>query len=205
MIHKLYWLGGSPCSGKSTIAEALATQYDLTYFSCDNRLWDHVATGDPNLQPTLARLHTMSSDEIWLEPVAAQVDRVFAIDREEFPLLLADLQALATDHPILAEGAALMPELVMQNAVWRTRAAWVVPTPSFQRHYYERRAWVADALKACSDPAQAFANWMARDEAFAAYITQTATAAGLPLLTVDGSHTIVDNTTWVATQLGLTN
>ncbi|MCB0109025.1 MAG: hypothetical protein KDE53_24050 [Caldilineaceae bacterium] len=46
---------------------------------------------------------------------------------------------------------------------------------------------------------------MARDEAFATYVTKTATAAGLPLLQVDGSRTIDDNAIWVATQLGLAN
>ncbi|MCB0124239.1 MAG: hypothetical protein KDE58_18415, partial [Caldilineaceae bacterium] len=108
---RIYWLGGSPCSGKSAIAERLAVQYNLTYVRCDDSLSAHIATSDPCHQPTLARLRTMSSDEIWLEPVAAQVERVIAIYREEFPLLFAELQALHTGRPILAEGAALMPEL----------------------------------------------------------------------------------------------
>lgn len=200
--QSIYWLGGSPCSGKSMIAERLAEQYNLTYFNCDARFTDHLAMSNPRHQPTLHRLRTMTSDEIWLAPVAQQVERVIAIYREEFPLLLADLHALPTERPILAEGAALMPELILQARAKGNRAAWVVPTPAFQRHYYAQRPWVADVLKECRDPQQAFANWMARDEAFAAYITQTATAAGLPLRQVDGSRTIDENAAWVATHLG---
>ena len=200
---RIYWLGGSPCSGKSTIAERLTLQYNLTYFRCDDSLTAHIASSDPRHQPTLARLRTMTSDEIWLEPVAAQVERVIAIYREEFSLLLAELQALHTGRPILAEGAALMPELVRQDPTWAAHAVWMVPTPAFQREHYRQRPWVAGVLQDCSDPVQAFANWMARDEAFATYVTKTATAAGLPLLQVDGSRTIDDNAIWVATQLGL--
>ena len=31
----VYYIGGSPCSGKSTVAEALAARYGLTYFKAD--------------------------------------------------------------------------------------------------------------------------------------------------------------------------
>ena len=45
---EIYYIGGSPCSGKSTVAEALAQQYGLAYFKADapgglqaagNRTW----------------------------------------------------------------------------------------------------------------------------------------------------------------------
>lgn len=32
----IYWIGGSPCSGKSTIAEILAEKHDFTVFKCDD-------------------------------------------------------------------------------------------------------------------------------------------------------------------------
>ena len=32
---EIYYIGGSPCSGKSTVAEALAQQYGLAYFKAD--------------------------------------------------------------------------------------------------------------------------------------------------------------------------
>jgi hypothetical protein len=68
---------------------------------------------------------------------------------------------------------------------------------------YAQRPWVADVLKDCRKPAQAFANWMARDIAFADYVATTADAQGLPLLHVDGTQSIAENAAWVATQFGL--
>ncbi len=202
MAH-IYWLGGSPCSGKSTIAELLAERYNLHYVNCDATFERHLQASDPAAQPTLHRLRTMSSDAIWLASVAKQVARVIAIYREEFPLLLAEMAALPADRPILAEGAALMPELVAQDPVRAQRSAWVVSTPAFQHHHYAARPWVADVLKDCRAPAQAFANWMARDVAFADYVATTAGAQGLPLLHVDGTQSIAENAAWVAAQFGL--
>ncbi len=34
----VYFIGGSPCSGKSTVARALSARYDLTYFKVDDHL-----------------------------------------------------------------------------------------------------------------------------------------------------------------------
>lgn len=197
-----YWLGGSPCAGKSTVAEMLAHAYDWHYINCDSRFGEHQRRSDPHRQPTLHRLATLTSDEIWLTPVADQVARVIAIYREEFPLLLADLAAAPTDRPILLEGAALLPELVAPRAAVG-HAAWLVPTAAFQQYHYAQRPWIRDVLKECSDPAQAFANWMQRDERFAHYVATTAQQHGLPLLEVDGTQTVDQNATWVATQWGL--
>ena len=202
MTH-IYWLGGSPCAGKSTIAEMLANRYNLHYFNCDHAFARHQQQSNPSDQPTLYGLGERTCDEIWLVPVAEQVARVIAIYEEEFPLILADLQALSTNQPILAEGAALMPRLVARQSAWCNQAVWVVPTPTFQQHHYAQRPWIRDVLKECSDPAQAFANWMQRDETFADYIATTATRHDLSLLQVDGTQTVAQNAHWVARQWGL--
>lgn len=199
----IYWIGGSPCSGKSTIAELLADRHNLHYYRCDDAFDRHQQASNATDQPTLHQLGTLTSDAIWLAPVAEQLQRAIAIYREEFAMILADLEALPADRPILAEGAALMPALVAQNPQWSARAAWVVPTPAFQQHHYAQRAWVAEVLSGCSDPEQAYANWMARDEAFARYVARTAEEHNLPLLHVDGTQGIAENAAWVARQLGL--
>ena len=41
LISKAYILGGSPCSGKSTIAERLAAEFDLHYYKVDDHEQDH--------------------------------------------------------------------------------------------------------------------------------------------------------------------
>lgn len=37
-MRKIYCIGGSPCSGKSTVAEILAKEHNLFYFKVDDNL-----------------------------------------------------------------------------------------------------------------------------------------------------------------------
>lgn len=182
----IYWIGGSPCAGKSTVAQALADRYNLHYYQCDAAFSAHQRRASPIHQPTLQRLATLSCDEIWLPPVAEQVARVQTIYREEFALILDDLRALPAERPILAEGAALMPSLVQPYLSKPWQAVWLTPTSAFQRLHYGQRPWIQEVLQASSNVAQAFANWMARDEAYAAWVNAQVRAAGLHLIQVDG-------------------
>ena len=185
----VYWIGGSPCAGKSTVAQALADRYNLHYYPCDAWFAEHQRRADAMHQPTLQHLATLSCDEIWLPPVAEQVARVQAIYHEEFALILDDLRTLPSGRPIVAEGAALLPQLVLPYLPRQQQAIWLTPTPAFQRTHYAQRPWIHDVLRASTDATQAFQNWMARDEAYAALINDQATAAGLRLVQVDGQQT----------------
>lgn len=202
-LSHLYWIGGSPCAGKSTIAQTLTERYNLHYYQCDFWFEVHQRRAHPDHQPQLSRLAALSCDELWLPPVAEQVTRVQAIYTEEFAMILADLQALPHTKPILAEGAALLPTCVLAHLMERRRAIWMTPTPPFQRFHYAQRPWIHDVVRTCSDPAQAFANWMARDEAYARWINEQAMALGLSLIQVDGQQTIHDLIDYVANRFGL--
>ena len=110
--NRVYWLGGSPCAGKSSVADLLAERYDLTVYRCDDAYFRHTQICNPIDQPTLYAITTMSWDEIWMRPVDVQVASELAAYREEFPMILADLSTLPPDRPILVEGAACLPNLV---------------------------------------------------------------------------------------------
>lgn len=204
-LSHVYWIGGSPCAGKSTVAQALADQYNLHYYPCDGWFAEHQRRADPAQQPTLQRLASLSCDEIWLPPVAEQVARVQAIYREEFAMILNDLCALPTDRPILAEGAALMPPLVFPYLHERRQAIWLTPTPTFQRTHYAQRPWIHAVLHSCTASVQAFQNWMARDEAYAHWINGQTTGVGLQLLQVDGQQSLSEMAELVAAWFGLSH
>ncbi|MCA9905360.1 MAG: hypothetical protein KC547_16005, partial [Anaerolineae bacterium] len=118
----IYWLGGSPCSGKSSVAQHLARDYGISLYSCDDALERHMAQATPQVQPTMARLTHMTPDEVWLEPVKAQVLRVKRIFREEFLMILADIASLP--RPLIVEGAAVMPDLVVSLLIDSAQAIW---------------------------------------------------------------------------------
>ena len=43
-----YYIGGSPCAGKSTIAEILSRKYNLYYFKVDDYLDKYIRLGAIN-------------------------------------------------------------------------------------------------------------------------------------------------------------
>ncbi|MCC6617376.1 MAG: hypothetical protein IT320_28135 [Anaerolineae bacterium] len=201
MTAKVYWLGGSPCSGKSSIAHRLARDYGLSLYLCDDVMGRHIAQATAEREPTMARLQGMTPDEIWLEPVEDQVRRVQRFYREEFSMILADIASLP--RPLLVEGAAAMPELIVPLLNDVAEAIWLVPTPEFQRRHYSRRPWVEEIIGATSDPAQAWENWMARDAAFADRMAAQAATMQLTCLRVDGQHDLDAMTAQVARHFGL--
>jgi hypothetical protein len=134
----------------------------------------------------------MSWNEIWSRPVDVAVSDEFEFYREEFGMILEDLHSMPTDRPVLAEGAALLPELVAPLVSHPRSAIWVVPTEEFQLHHYSRREWIHDILSQCENPDSAFATWMGRDAGFARLVAENATRRGFKVIIVDGTRTIED-------------
>ena len=144
-LAHVYWIGGSPCSGKSSIVDLLAastgtstklSHHAAAVYHCDDHFDKHLKLTTLKEQPAFYRLRDMSWDDLWMRSVAEQVAHELAIYREQFTMILADLLKLPTDKPILVEGAALLPELVVEVMAQRNQAFYEVPTPDFQYRMY---------------------------------------------------------------------
>lgn len=193
-LAHVYWMGGAPCSGKSSISEMLTEAHGWQQYRCDDHLPRHIAEADPGTQPALARLNGLTWDEIWLRPVEEMVVDEIHIYEAEFPVILDELLAMPADRPLLAEGAALLPHLVEPLVSSASQALWVVPTPAFLHERYPKRGeWVGEILAQCSRPDEAFSNWMSRDAAFAAWIAAQARRCGFRVVMVDGQRSIAQN------------
>jgi uridine kinase len=198
----VYWIGGSPCSGKSSIAAILVERFGWQYYKCDDYFDTHLQQATPEKQPHFYRIGQMSWDDIWMRSVAEQVADEIAIYHEQFSMILADLQAMPTDKPILAEGAALLPDLVAPLLPNPNQAIFIVPTETFQKTTYAQRDWIDGILAQCRDPERAFANWMNRDVGFGQWVVDTAVAHNLSTLIVNGQQTITQNAARVASHFG---
>lgn len=192
-LAHVYWIGGSPCSGKTSIAKALAERYGFFYYDCDHAFYRHNEIVTPQQQPVFHRVMRLTSEALWMRPVEQQTAEEIAIYQEEFPLILEDLLALTTPQPVLAEGAALLPECVTPLLRDPHRAIWIVPEAEFQLHQYSQREWAREVVKDTSDPRQAFQNWMQRDIHFARYVRQEAEQRRLRVLVVDGQTSLAEN------------
>lgn len=190
LLAHVLWIGGSPCSGKSTIAAALAARFDLASYTCDDEVERHASLATPEAAPVTHRLTRATCDELWMRPVDHQIHEEIAYYEEEFPFILNDLLALPDERQVIAEGAALMPRLLHDIGILPSRSIWIVPSPAFQQEHYARREWRHSALAGCTDPDQAWRNWMERDIGFARHVADQSRLLGLPCIMVDGSRSL---------------
>ena len=202
-LRHVYWLGGSPCAGKSSVAAIIAERHNLQLYRCDDHFEEHKAQIDPERHRTFASLAALSCDELWMRPVQVQVETELAYCRDVFAMIVEDLLSLPSSPPILAEGTDLLPECVKPLLANPGRAFWLVPTTEFQYNYYSKRAWVHDILKNCTQPAKAFSNWMGRDAGFADRVEESATSLGLDVMRIDGNLSVADVAGIVEQSLGL--
>jgi shikimate kinase len=181
----VFWIGGSPCAGKSSIARLLAARHGLRHFECDAQL---TPPADPDKCGRLAR------------PPEWQAAREIEYYREQFGAVVA---SLPPDDRVLAEGTDLLPELLAGHGVPVNQAIWIVPTPEFQLRHYARREWVAGYLAECADPVRAFDNWMRRDMLYADHVRTQAAALGATVVIVDGAASLEENAALVERHFGL--
>ena len=108
-LGHVFWLGGSPCAGKSSIGNILASRFKFDVYHADDAFEAHARRFDPVLHPTLTRWCASSWDERWMQPLDGLVRDVIDCYREHFTLILGDVLSAPKDKPLLVEGTALLP------------------------------------------------------------------------------------------------
>src|SRR3989442_11398999 len=162
MLENVFWLGGSPCAGKSSISEIIASRFGLDVYHVDDAFKVHAQCFDPIRHPTLTKWSTSSWNQRWMQPLDRLVQDVIACYQEHFTLILEDVLSLPK-RPLLVEGTALLPRLVARVLLRQSHAIWVVPTAYFQRAHYSERDGAQSIVAQCSNPEEAFQNCMERN------------------------------------------
>ena len=197
-LENIFWLGGSPCAGKSSISQILENSFDINVYRVDAAFENHRKKFEHSLHPTLCDWESSSWNGRWMQPIDKLVQDVINCYREHFSLIIEDVFVFPTDKPLLVEGTALMPREVSQVLSKRDNAIWLIPTSDFQKEKYSQREWVYEILKQCDNQTEAFYNWMERDIAFADFVRNEAEKFYLKWLLVDGSKTIEKNAAIIA-------
>jgi hypothetical protein len=185
-LTKVLWLGGSACAGKSSAARALAAEYGLTLYSCDERFAEHRRRAEPGSHPNFYRLMDVPVEELWLRPPAVQARELLLFYEDELAMVMEDLRQLP--GPVVAEGVGLLPARIAEVVSAPHQACWLIATAEFRRLHYPRRgAWLTELLGRCPDPERAFAGWMSRDDEVARELAAQAAALSLPCRVIDGA------------------
>jgi 2-phosphoglycerate kinase len=202
-LENVFWLGGSPCAGKSSISEIIASRFGIEVYHIDKAFEVHAQRFDPIAHPTLTKWAASSWNQRWMQPLDSLVQEAIACYQEHFTLVLEDLSYLSKRKSLLVEGTALLPRQVARVLASKSRAIWVIPTADFQMGHYPKRDWVRSVISQCDNPEEAFHNWMGRDIRFAKWVEEEASALHLPLLWIDANRTIGQSAEAVATHFQL--
>lgn len=198
----VYWIGGSSCAGKSTLARMYAEKHGLELYSCDEHFDSHLKCISTNEYPAMHKVSTMGPNEaFYTREVQEQLSVYIQSFVEDFSFVIKDL-AKKTDKPVVVEGNQLLPSLVTAYLNEHHKAVWIVPTEKFQREQYSKRVWIHDILQNTEKPDVAFDKWMSRDALFSDFIQKTASELQLNLLKVDGSKTLQENFEYIENLFG---
>ena len=192
----LYMIGGSPCSGKSTIASLLARQYQLLHIKLDDLVEEMMSQASADSQPICLLRQDRNPEEM--------ADEEWRFYEEIFPYVKSYL-IKNQNRPLLLEGAGLLPHLVKELECQASSYLCLTPTADFQKKHYIQREWVPYVLEGTTNPKQAFENWMQRDILFAQMVLKEAVLLGYPSLITDGSQSENQTAEEVARLLKLSN
>jgi len=197
MMDNIYFLGGSPCCGKSTIAEFINKKYGFQYYKPDDFLREYIQKGKDDGNEWLKYIANMPMDKIWLrDPQLLNKEELLTYEHL-FPYFISDLNNFSKDIPIITEGAAFLPNLIDQLQVDKVHYICIVPTKEFQINHYKKRSWINDYLSTYPNKEKAFNNWMERDSLFASAVLNQAKDIGYETLIVDGQKSVDENLLFV--------
>lgn len=189
----VYYLGGSPGSGKSTIAKMLTKQYGFHHYKLDDYLFKYMKKAARMGKEHSLLARTLNQEQTWMRKPQIQAEEEIRIYEEIFPYALDAIRKLQLKKTVIAEGAGFMPQLIAEQHVPLSRYICIVPTNDFQRKIFAKRTWTKLFLNRCSDSSAAFENWMQRDALFANDVLRQAKALGYRSILVDGKRTIAEN------------
>jgi hypothetical protein len=184
-LPHVLWLGGPPCSGKTSISLLLAGRHDLRSYNSDLHAWEHHDRAVERGWTAGTFWEAATPDQRWLADPEEIVRQTLDANAERCRLMLEDIEALPDSPLVVAEGTPLLPWLVADRVAGPDHAVWLVPTPDFQRARLLERPSVE--FDRTSDPEQALENRIARELAVGALIESEARERGFRVIGVDGS------------------
>ncbi len=201
----IYYIGGSPCAGKSTVAEILSKKYNLHYFKVDDFLDKYTKMGMLKGYSICKKQVEMNAEQLWMRDPLLQCREELIFYAELFEFVLEDLKQIKNRNGIITEGTAYLPKLMKALGVPSDRFISITPTEEFQLFHYRKREYVPYILEGCSDIEKAFRNWMNRDILFAQEVQRQCREEKYVSIVNDGEMEIYELVGKVTSHFGLEN
>lgn len=144
-LRRVYWVSGTACSGKTTVARALAEQYGLELYNADEMYASHLRLAAPEYQPSMCRQFTDLLS--WFSQPLREYHRGLNDNlREALDMVILDVLCLSRAQPVVVEGS-FDPEW-LKDIVPHERFAFLYASPGLVRRDFFSRDDKADVLAA---------------------------------------------------------
>lgn len=203
-MAQIYYIGGSPSSGKSTVTEIISKKNNLYYFKVDNYLDEYIRKAVKQGKPVCKRIDGYTDEQKWMRSPAEQNSEEQEMYREVFELVQRDMKKVKSEKDMIVEGAPLLPQIMKELGVDQKHYINLCPTPDFQISHYKDKSWVPYVLGSCADKEKAFDNWMQRDILFAEDMRSLCFEYGYKSIENDGAISIDNLVKQIAEHFGLT-
>lgn len=94
-LKNVYFIAGTNCGGKTSMAKALSEKYDMEYYSADEHYWEHRKISDAVHQPNMNR-HFYGWEEYFARDKVEQGEWLLRAEDEEMDFIILDLIILAS-------------------------------------------------------------------------------------------------------------
>lgn len=199
-LTNVYWIGGSGCSGKSSIVRLLEQEHGFTTYHCDDHWGEHQERSNPTDHSGTFRVKAKFEEYLSLPPTEfVEASRTWF--KEHFAMVLEDLDALPKDK-IIVEGVTLESDAVLEVAD-PNKVVFMIASEDFQRANFLKRDMQRTVFQGLPDPEGSFEVFV-RNLAFQTRsLCNHAIELGLKVITTDGKSTLPGNLELVKEHFGL--
>ncbi len=192
MENKIYYIGGSPCSFKTAIAQKMSEEYSFKVYNADNHIERYLEIGAKKRNKVLKKMKRISVLEQWFLDLDVQFNNEIALYYFAGKVIKGDLKRFYKNKDILVEGCPIIPEFINRKEVDSENYVVLVSSKSFERSVFETREYITRYLNLTEDKELAFENWLKRDEMIANYYKEEALKYGYKCIEINKNSKFED-------------
>ncbi len=203
MKNIVYYIGGSPCSYKTTVANKLAEQYNIKIYNADNHIERYLDIGARKRNKVLKKMRRVSVFEQWFLDLELQLKNEIELYNFSGKIIKADLKRFYKGKDVIVEGSPIIPKFIYKRGIDTDKYVILVSSKSFQRAIFEQRDYIDRYLNLTKDKSLAFENWLTRDEMISNYYREEGEKHGHKCIEINKDTKLEDVCNEVKEHFGL--
>ncbi len=202
-LRNVYWILGTPCGGKSTIAALLTEKCGALHYQADEKVVQHKALANPAEQPALCR-YFEDWEAYFGQPIKEYSRWLRAVQDESMSIVIVDLLKMSEHNEVVFEGLLDIEAVISltgyQRIVFLGATAEVIRASYFDR---EDKADMHSLIRTLRDPAGTCKKVLDLVVGDSERDLARAQKAGLKVIIRDKDSSIIETLQQVQTHFGL--